>query len=807
MAIPMTEGTPFCAFGDNSGFRHDYTRLKDHTFVAEVWGSSCWDHWPIGWLNSQGHPVDADSLKLYPNHFSPLGMDFFALADDVVARGEFYSLLGVSGGNWEVTRTSVRRWLEKGERVANPDSGADLPAVWTAQAGPDPLNVHGNAEPVGNASRPHTARDEDCSPQVPLDFGHVVNGFQDEFSGVVRDPNWVAVPADRDGYRQADGVLRVTSMDANPSHLLYQAAGYDGAAQEVLARIRVRAGTPGPSPIAGIAVASSPEAAHAGEAINLVFLQDPGDCLGVAGPVLRLVDDWRAWGPAIPDFTWEPDAWYWLRLGQTGASAGKDTNIRAKIWRADGTEPEPANWQIEWARDDRTGLAGICGPHDSSPAEFEVDYILIKAEGLPRIQVAPAACSPRKTVVIREDVHVRERVEWRDADYEIHGNVIFHEGGELIVEHATVSLMCTYTREFRYQWEGGTLVTRDATIGGAKKDGVVYQTYFEIQSGAWESEDTTIQYSSGVCMGWIGQRVKFHATRLKAGPDPDSIIMSSAPADVVLKDSQFNISLAVSASDGGQGRLELPVDEPITRVFDESNVPGVKYRLELINTKVALWWVFFSGIQRDGPRTEIVLGHCPRLIPSILAQDLQGPLELPAPWPAKPEATTDLTIGNLTLKTVGQAVSTWCWGLYLSGEQTDVTLQGPTSICELFLSEGKLVLEGDAGTYNALNSCTTVEVGRRNVMGVSPGEKAKSDTRPKPVELVMRNVALGRFMPGDVIVGQITAHTDGRIRIEHARCANLKLMTKGNGTIIMQDIDRRGELEPIDAGGAITIDP
>ncbi len=231
-----------------------------------------------------------------------------------------------------------------------------------------------------------------------------------------------------------------------------------------------------------------------------------------------------------------------------------------------------------------------------------------------------------KTVVIREDVHVREQVEWRDANYQIHGNVIFHEGGQLVVEHATVSLMCTYTREFRYQWEGGRLVTRNVTIGGAKKEGIVYQTNFEIQDGTWESEDTTIQYSSGVCMGWTGHRVKFHATRLKPGPDPDSIIMSSAPADVMLKDSEFNISLAVSASDGGQGRLDLPVDEPITRVFDGSNVPGVKYRLELINTKVALWWVFFSGIQRGGPHTEIVLGHCPRLIPSILAYDLQGRL-------------------------------------------------------------------------------------------------------------------------------------------------------------------------------------
>ena len=172
---------------------------------------------------------------------------------------------------------------------------------------------------------------------------------------------------------------------------------------------------------------------------------------------------------------------------------------------------------------------------------------------------------PSGTVVIREDVHVRDRMEWRDASYEIHGNVIFHPGGELIVEDATVSLMCTYTREFRYQWHGGKLVTRNVTIGGGTKDGIVYQTYFEIQDGAWESEDTTIRYSSGVSMGWQGHPVKFHATRLRQGPHPDSIIMSCAPADVVLRDSQFDISLAASAAVGGTGRLDLPVHEPVTR--------------------------------------------------------------------------------------------------------------------------------------------------------------------------------------------------------------------------------------------------
>ena len=137
-------------------------------------------------------------------------------------------------------------------------------------------------------------------------------------SVILRDPSWVAVPADRDCYRQADGVLHVTTTDTNPSHLLYKGTEYAGAVQEVLARIRVKALAAGPNPIAGISVAANPDAAHAGEGINFIFINDPGDCLGAAGPVLRLVDDWRAWGPAVPEFYWKTDVWYWLRLGQTG---------------------------------------------------------------------------------------------------------------------------------------------------------------------------------------------------------------------------------------------------------------------------------------------------------------------------------------------------------------------------------------------------------------------------------------------------------------------------------------------------------
>ena len=124
LTVPMRDGSPFCVFGDASGFRHDFTRIKEHSFTdTGGWGwiSKSWDHWPIGWLNSQGHVVDAESLGKYPNHFSPAGMDFWDLANKESERGEFYSLIGIAGHDLEEVRTIARKWLSRGARkVTNP---------------------------------------------------------------------------------------------------------------------------------------------------------------------------------------------------------------------------------------------------------------------------------------------------------------------------------------------------------------------------------------------------------------------------------------------------------------------------------------------------------------------------------------------------------------------------------------------------------------------------------------------------------------------------------------------------------------
>jgi hypothetical protein len=119
LVVPLQEGTPFCVMGDAGGFGHEFTRIKEHTYKDTGglgWGSRSWDHWPIGWLNSQANEVNGESLKKYPNHFSPAGMDLFALPNEQVEKRVFYSLIGVGGKDAEQVRKVARRWLDLGEK-------------------------------------------------------------------------------------------------------------------------------------------------------------------------------------------------------------------------------------------------------------------------------------------------------------------------------------------------------------------------------------------------------------------------------------------------------------------------------------------------------------------------------------------------------------------------------------------------------------------------------------------------------------------------------------------------------------------
>jgi hypothetical protein len=146
LVLPFRERLLFAVFGHASGFPAEKTQLIDHcTPGAEggcAWGTGVWDHWPIGWLNSQTSIWRPDSP--YACSFGSLGQFFVpkgerlrSFAEDYpkychdmelnrwTAGRVFYVLLGAAG-DWDEIRRIGRAWLEKGPACATPESTADL---------------------------------------------------------------------------------------------------------------------------------------------------------------------------------------------------------------------------------------------------------------------------------------------------------------------------------------------------------------------------------------------------------------------------------------------------------------------------------------------------------------------------------------------------------------------------------------------------------------------------------------------------------------------------------------------------------
>jgi hypothetical protein len=230
----------------------------------------------------------------------------------------------------------------------------------------------------------------------PLDAGTSVNGFQDEFSNLSLGNGWAVAGANV--YTVNQGRLRIASATGDPNHLLYAVGGYANTVQEVLVRMRVVRFGGGPYSRGGIGVAVD---AASSQGINFTFRDDDG--AGHPGRHMALLDDYREWGPVL-NFAWQTNTWYWLRLRQepNAASGGAIQDVFAKIWPADGLVAEPASWQLLWdyngARSTRAGYAGLMAGSTAGGAtdfsEFEVDYFLLKATGLPAVVVGPAALAP-----------------------------------------------------------------------------------------------------------------------------------------------------------------------------------------------------------------------------------------------------------------------------------------------------------------------------------------------------------------------------------------------------------------------------
>ena len=224
-----------------------------------------------------------------------------------------------------------------------------------------------------------------AQPFLPAEVGTTVNGYQDDFNGAAVGPNWAVRGVNV--FSVSGGVLHVASATGDPNHLLYELPGYNNTVQEVLVRLRVVSFGTGDPVRAGVGVGVDPSTS---QGINYL-LRDYQ-----TGRHASFLNDALAWGPD-QSIVWQNNLWYWLRLRQepNAAAQGGVNDVFAKMWLADGSAPEPAGWQLTWdytpANGTRAGYAGITPGSLGGVSEFEVDYILIKATGLPSVLVAPSA--------------------------------------------------------------------------------------------------------------------------------------------------------------------------------------------------------------------------------------------------------------------------------------------------------------------------------------------------------------------------------------------------------------------------------
>ncbi len=146
LVMPFRDRLMFAVLGNASGFVTGRNQLMDHSTPGAEggagWGTGLWDHWPIGWLNSQtsywkpGSPY-AYSFGSLGQFFVPEGQRIKAIGTDYPAscrdmqlnrwteRRWFFVLLG-SAADWDEVRRIGRTWLDQGAGCREPDSVAGL---------------------------------------------------------------------------------------------------------------------------------------------------------------------------------------------------------------------------------------------------------------------------------------------------------------------------------------------------------------------------------------------------------------------------------------------------------------------------------------------------------------------------------------------------------------------------------------------------------------------------------------------------------------------------------------------------------
>ena len=355
-------------------------------------------------------------------------------------------------------------------------------------------------------------------------------------------------------------------------------------------------------------------------------------------------------------------------------------------------------------------------------------------------------------LLVDGDGHLRLERCW----LRVQGDVFLKDRGILELVDCRVELQNTFPKQFNFWWEGGELRTTRCLVGGrAFPAGSPQVCTFELHRGHWSAFDTTVQYSGGIQVGLgrlgYGQDPflrggSLHADGLQQGATADAVI-ASGYGDIVLKNSTFNLNVSLYADSGQttQSAFDFTTMQPIASVvYGDRNridslpltrppvtrdVPGLPYRLELQNTIVPFWFVGIYGVVTGGPRTTFEFQDPTGLLVGIHARDLQGSPSAIGPWanyttripqlPCTQSAGADeippgcgVRIGNLDIVApANRPTRISGWSFYLEGQQTNVSVQGPTRIAEIFMLEGQMSVTGSEA-YDARIDANVVSLHR-----------------------------------------------------------------------------------------------
>jgi hypothetical protein len=372
----------------------------------------------------------------------------------------------------------------------------------------------------------------------------------------------------------------------------------------------------------------------------------------------------------------------------------------------------------------------------------------------------------------------------RDQHIRLHGTLILPKGSKLTLENCSLEITGDYSRHHSVEWQGGTLVTQNSTIGGFLNNaGTAIHTVFHLYEGLWEATDTTVSYSYGISFHWEKGRGILRGTRLKAGPRPDAIILSGE-ADVELVDSDFPIGLGVYCNQGGSTRLDLVPSDSVTAIYDRRTLlPGVNWRLELKNTRVERWFLFLRRIGGWQAPAEVTLGASEDVIVSLFSHNLKGDVTLTN------DLEKALKIGNLTLKRAGDMpAEISMYAMYFSGDDTDTTIRGRTHICEWMQGGGTVRVQGIRDRNDLTFGCTTLELTGN-------------------ARLIAEKVHFGRpltWQP-DRNIGEVNVKGGAQLIARDISTNNLRFRTEDAGRVSIDEFEQFGTLETKEDGGSIRL--